>query len=120
MLGPSKTVIEDTWEWLRAALMLRAWSWLISPGHFGFVGVDNQFGNSPFYSGAAWVVFLADVWLAHFAFLSFPDFVREIGNVVCKYMWVSFSPWGLCGNRYNVFFDNRNCGGDPHSDSQFH
>lgn len=90
MLGPSKAVIEDTWEWLRAVLMLRPWSWLISPGHFGFVRVDNQFGNSPFYSGAAWVCFfLADVWLAHFAFLSFPHFVRgEIGNVVCRYQWV--------------------------------
>jgi hypothetical protein len=44
-----------------------------------FVRVDNQFGSSPFYSGAAWVFFLADVWLAHFAFLSFPHFVRETG-----------------------------------------
>jgi hypothetical protein len=57
MLGPSKAVIEDTWEWLRAVLMLRPWSWLIPPGHFGFVRVDNHFGDSPFYSGAAWVCF---------------------------------------------------------------
>jgi hypothetical protein len=55
MLAPSKAVIEDTWEWLRAVLMLRPWSWFISPGQLGFVRVDNQFGNSPFYSGAAWV-----------------------------------------------------------------
>jgi hypothetical protein len=54
--------------------MSRPWSWLISPAHFGFVRVDNQFCNSPFYSGAAWVCFLADVWLAHFAFLSFSPF----------------------------------------------
>ena len=49
---------------------------ITSPGQIGFVRVDNQFSNSPFYSGAASVcVSLADVWLAHFAFLSFPYFL---------------------------------------------
>ena len=30
---------------------------ITSPGHIGFVRVDNQFGNSLFCSGVAWVCF---------------------------------------------------------------
>jgi len=49
MLAPSNAVIEDTWECLGGGFDGR--------GQFGFVRVGNQFGNSPFYSGAAWVWF---------------------------------------------------------------
>ena len=79
MLVPSKTVIEDTWEWLRAVLMLRPWSWLISPAHFGFVRVDNQFGNSPFCSGAAWVCFFWRMYgLPTLPFFLFPILYEEL------------------------------------------
>jgi hypothetical protein len=104
MLAPSKAVIEDTWEWLRAVLMLRPWSWFISPGQFGFVRVDNQFGNSPFYSGAAWVWFFFGGCMACPLCLSFfsPFCMRRNWNCCLQISVGRFSPRGLCGNRYIV------------------
>ena len=91
MLVPSKTVIEDTWEWLRAVLMLRPWSWLISPAHFGFVRVDNQFGNSPFCSGAAWVCFF---WRMY-GLPTLPFFV-ETDTLLYIHYWY-YLHWGRKG-----------------------
>jgi hypothetical protein len=51
-----------------------------------FVRVDNQFGSSPFYSGAAWVFFFGrcHVWLAHFAFFFlFPILYEKLECLEC-------------------------------------
>jgi hypothetical protein len=96
MLAPSNAVIEDTWECLGGGFDGR--------GQFGFVRVGNQFGNSPFYSGAAWVWFF--FWrmygLPTLSFF-FPILYEEkLELLFADISGSDFRRGVFCGNRYIV------------------
>lgn len=99
MLDQGKVMKEDVLEGLMA-VRIRPWSWLISSGLFGFVTVDDQFGMVLFYSGAARACFfLADAWLALFAFSFFFRFCMRNCNCCLQISVGCFSPWGVCGKQ---------------------
>lgn len=73
-------------------------SWLMSSGGYGFVRVDDQFRNSPFYSGAAWLVFFGGCMACpFFVFSSFSPILYEEKLQLFADISGRFSAWWVCG-----------------------
>lgn len=74
----------------------------MSSGGYGFVTVDDQFGNSPFYSGAAWACFFGGCMACPFClFFFFPFCMRRNCNCL-QISVVDFRRGAFVENRYIV------------------